>query len=161
MNKMKYWIQQMKQMEIRRQAPEKVNHVKGSEDLEGCGRTPEEHHAEGSGENQNEAYGISEGEELEGQDANIEKQKEDTEGQVEYFEGQGKDTEKIVMIGLFPARCWAGWFSNQNEQRSLALHLFVRVSEATVSDPSRSVIKPILKKTEKLVSTDETKLQKR
>ena len=48
------------------------------------------------------------------------------------------------MIGLFPARCWAGWFSNQNEQRSLVLHLLVRVSWATVSDPSRSVIKPIL-----------------
>ena len=45
MNKMKYWIQQMKQMEIRRQAPEKVNQAKGSEDLEGSGRTPEEHHA--------------------------------------------------------------------------------------------------------------------
>ena len=28
-----------------------------------------------------------------------------------------------VMIGLFPARCWAGRFSNQNEQRSLVLHL--------------------------------------
>ena len=49
-----------------------------------------------------------------------------------------------VMIWLFPARCWAGWFSNQNEQRSLVLHLLVRVSWATVSDPSRSVIKPIL-----------------
>ena len=24
-----------------------------------------------------------------------------------------------VMIWLFPARCWAGWFSNQNEQRAL------------------------------------------
>ena len=51
---------------------------------------------QGSGENQNEASGISEGEELEGQDANIEKQKEDTEGQVEYIEGHGKDTEKLV-----------------------------------------------------------------
>ena len=44
------------------------------------------------------------------------------------------------MIGLFPAGCWAGWFSNQDEQRSLVLHLLVRVSWATVSDPSRSVI---------------------
>ena len=31
-----------------------------------------------------------------------------------------------VMIWLFPARCWAGWFSNQNEQRSLVLHLLIK-----------------------------------
>ena len=23
-----------------------------------------------------------------------------------------------VMVELFPAGCWAGWFSNQNEQRA-------------------------------------------
>ena len=50
------------------------------------------------------------------------------------------------MIGLFPARCWAGWFSNQNEQRSLVLHLLsilgnsfgsssVRYQANTDSDP--------------------------
>ena len=27
-----------------------------------------------------------------------------------------------VMVELFPAGCWAGWFSNQNEQRALVSH---------------------------------------
>ena len=27
-----------------------------------------------------------------------------------------------VMVELFPDGCWAGWFSNQNEQRALVSH---------------------------------------
>ena len=53
--------------------------------------------------------------------------------------GLNCDGFEEVMVELFPAGCWAGWFSNQNEQRALVSHgpLWTYVTNFLVSVISR------------------------